>query len=97
MRYDQLRRVLVVLVAGLLLPATLFTQQKPSASGARLSSFIGSVTVKGPGAAEAVPAQVNMPIEEGSEVSTSTASSASLQLDNASTLQLREQIGRAHV
>jgi len=89
-RYDQLRRVLVVLVAGLLLPATLFTQQKASASGARLSSLTGSVMVKGPGAAEAVPAQVNMPIEEGSEVSTSTASSASLQLDNASTIQLSE-------
>ena len=90
MRYDQLRRVLVVLVAGLLLPATLFTQQKPSASGARLSSFTGSVMVKGPGAAEVVPAQVNMPIEEGAEVSTSAASSASLQLDNASTIQLSE-------
>ncbi len=90
MRYDQLRRVLVVLVAGLLLPATFFTQQKPFASGARLSSLTGSVMVKGPGAAEAVPAQVNMPIEAGSEVSTSTASSASLQLENASTIQLSE-------
>ena len=90
MRYDQLRRVLVVLVAGLLLPATLFTQQKPSASGARVSSFTGSVTVKGPGAAEAVPAQVNMPIEEGSEVSTSAASSASVRVENSSTIQFGE-------
>ena len=90
MRYDQLRRVLVVLVAGLLLPATLFTQQKPSASGARLSSLTGSVTVKGPGAAEAVPAQVNMPIEAGSEVSTSTASSASLQLEDRSRIDFSE-------
>ncbi len=90
MRYDQLRRVLVVLVAGLLLPATLFTQQKPSASGARLSSFTGSVMVKGPGAAEVVPAQVNMPIEEGAEVSTSTASSASVQLENGSRIEFSE-------
>ncbi|HXX22420.1 MAG TPA: FecR domain-containing protein [Terriglobia bacterium] len=90
MRYDHFRRVLVVVVAGLFLPATLFTQQKPSASGARLSSLTGSVMVKGPGAAEAVPAQVNMPIEEGSEVSTSAASSASVQLENASTVQLGE-------
>jgi len=89
-RYDHLRRVLVVVVAGLLLPATLFTQQEPSASGARLSSLTGSVTVKSPGAAEPVPAQVNMPIEEGSEVSTSAASSASVQLENASTIQLSE-------
>ena len=90
MRYDHLRRVLVVVVAGLLLPATLFTQHKPLASGARLSSFTGSVTVRGPGASEAVPAQVNMPIEEGTEVSTSAASSASVQLENASTIQLSE-------
>ena len=90
MRYDQLRRVLVVVVAGLLLPATLFTQQKPSARGARLSSLTGSVTVKGPGAAEAVPAQVNMPIEEGSEVSTLAASSASVRVENGSTIQFGE-------
>jgi hypothetical protein len=80
----------VVAVAGLLLPATLFTQQKPSASGARLSSVTGSVTVKAPGATEAVPAKVNMPIEEGSEVSTSAASSVSVRLENASTIELGE-------
>jgi len=80
----------VVLVAGLLLPATLFTQQKPLATGALLSSFTGSVMVKGPGAAEAVSAQVNMPIEAGSEVSTSTASSASVQLENGSRIEFSE-------
>jgi hypothetical protein len=89
-RYDHIRRVLVVVVAGLLLPATLFTQQKPSASGARLSSVTGSATVKAPGATEAVPAQVNMPIEEGSELSTSAASSVNVQLENASTIELGE-------
>ena len=92
MRYDHLRRVLVVVFAGLLiLPATLFTQQKPSqVSSARLSSLSGSVTVKGPGATEAIPAQVNIPIEEGFEVSTSAGSSASVKLENASTMELSE-------
>ncbi|SPE29491.1 exported hypothetical protein [Acidobacteriia bacterium SbA2] len=90
MRYDHFRRVLVVWVAGLLLPATLFTQQKPSARGPRLSSVTGNATVKAPGATEAVPAQVNMPIEDGSEVSTSAASSVNVQLENASRIELGE-------
>jgi len=90
-RYDHLRRVLVVLVAGLLLPATLFTQQKPSqVTSARLSSLSGNVTVKGPGASEATPAQVNAPIEEGSEVSTSAGSVASVKLENGSTIEFSE-------
>jgi ferric-dicitrate binding protein FerR (iron transport regulator) len=80
----------VVVVAGLLVPATLFTQQKPLAAVAHLSSLTGNVTVKGPGSTEVVPAQVNMPIEEGSEVSTSAASSASVQVEGASTIQLSE-------
>ncbi len=88
MRYDQLRRVLVVLVAGLLLPATLFTQQKPSASGARLSSLSGNVMVKGPAATEPAPAKLNMPLEEGSQVVTSEGSIASVQLANASAILL---------
>ena len=91
MRYDHLRRVLVVLVTGLLLPATLFTQQKPSqVTSARLSSLSGVVTVKGPGASEATPARVNTPIEEGSEVSTLAGSVASVKLENGSTIQLSE-------
>jgi ferric-dicitrate binding protein FerR (iron transport regulator) len=81
----------VVVAALLILPATLFTQQKPSqVSLVRLSSLSGSVTVKHPGATEAIPAQVNIPIEEGSEVSTSVGSSASVKLENASTIQLSE-------
>ena len=71
MRCDQLRRVLVVLVAGLLLPATLFTQQKPSASGARVSSLSGRVVVNRPGSTEQAPVQVNTSVEVGSEVATS--------------------------
>ena len=88
MRYDHFRRVLVVVVAGLLLPATLLTQQKPSADGARLTSLSGSVTVKAPGAAEPAPAQLNMPIEERSEISTAGNGIASVKLDAASTILL---------
>jgi ferric-dicitrate binding protein FerR (iron transport regulator) len=78
----------VVLVAGLLLPATLFTQQK--VNSARLSSLSGNVTVKGPGASEATPAQANTLIEEGAEVSTSASSVANVKLDSWSTIELRE-------
>ena len=88
MRCDQLRRVLVVLVAGLLLPATLFTQQKPSASGARVSSLSGRVVVNRPGSTEQAPVQVNTSVEVGSEVATSEESIASLQLENGSAILL---------
>lgn len=87
MRYDPLRRVLVVVVVGLLLPATLFTQQKPSA---RLISMSGNVSVKGPGAAEAVPARENSSIEAGSELSTSAGSVASVKMQDGSTLLFSE-------
>jgi len=86
-RYDPLPRVLVVVIAGLLVPATLLTQQKPSA---RLTSVSGSVTVKGPGATEAVPAQENSAIAEGCELSTSAGSTASVKMQDGSTLQFAE-------
>ena len=91
MRCDRLRRVLVVLVAGLIfLPPALFSQQISSPGhSVRLSSVSGTVTVKRPGASEGVPAQVNTPIEEGFEVSTSKMSDATAQLENGSTIQLR--------
>jgi len=89
-RCDRLRRVLVVLVAGLIfLPAALFSQQLfPPARSVRLSSVSGTVTVKRPGATAGVPAQVNTPIEEGSEVSTSETSGATVQLENGSKIEL---------
>ena len=83
----------MVVVAGLLfLPAALFSQQQNPSQGrsVRLSSVSGKVTVKRPGAAEGVPAQVNTPIEEGFEVSTSGDSPATVELENGSTIQLNE-------
>ena len=93
MRYDHLRRVLVVVVAGLLfLPAALFSQQQnpPQGRSVRLSSVRGKVTVKRPGAAEGVPAQLNTPIAEGFEVATSGDGLATVKLENGSTIQLKE-------
>jgi len=92
-RYDRLRRVLVVVVAGLLfLPAALFSQQQNPSQGrpVRLSSVSGKVTVKHPGAAEGVPAQLNTPIEQGFEVATSADGLATVKLENGSTIQLNE-------
>jgi len=93
LRYDHLRRVLVVVVAGLLfLPAALFSQQQnPSqVRSVRLSLVSGKVTVKRPGAAEGVQAQVNTAIEEGFVVSTSAGGLANVQLENGSTIRLSE-------
>jgi ferric-dicitrate binding protein FerR (iron transport regulator) len=81
----------VVVVAGLLLlPAALFSQQQNPSQGrsVRLSSVSGKVTVKPPGAAEAVPAQLNTPIEEGFEVATSSDGVATVKLENSSTIEL---------
>jgi hypothetical protein len=82
--------VLVVLVAGLIfLPAALFSQQTSSpARSVRLSSVSGTVTVKRPGAPASVPAQVNTPLEEGTEVTVSQGSGATVQFENGSTIQL---------
>jgi ferric-dicitrate binding protein FerR (iron transport regulator) len=82
----------VVLVAGLIfLPAALFSEQTSSpARSVRLSSATGTVTVKRPGATAGVPAEVNTPIEEGSEVSTSETSQATVELENGSTIQLSQ-------
>jgi len=83
----------VVVVAGLLfLPAALFSQQQNPSQGrpVRLSSVSGKVTVKHPGAAEGVPAQLNTPIEQGFEVATSADGLATVKLENGSTIQLNE-------
>ena len=91
MRYDRIRRVLVVLVAGLLsLPTALFSQQHDLSQGrsARLSSVSGSVTVRHSGATDAIPIQVNMPIEQGDEVATPSGGGATVEFENGSTIQL---------
>jgi hypothetical protein len=84
----------VVVVAGLLfLPAALFSQQQnPSpVRSVRLSFVSGKVTVKRPGAAEGVQAQVNTAIEEGFVVSTSAGGFANVKLENGSTIRLSER------
>ncbi len=90
MRYDPIRRVLVVMVVGLLfLPAALFSEQEPSSGPfARLSYVTGRVTVKNPGASEGVTAAVNMPIAEGAELSTASGAYVAIGLENGSTVQL---------
>ncbi len=83
----------MVVVAGLLfLPAALFSQQQnPSqVRSVRLSLVTGKVTVKRPGAATGVQAQVNTAIEEGFVVSTSAGGFANVQLENGSTIKLSE-------
>ncbi len=90
MRYDLERRVLVVMVAGLLfLPTALFSEQTPSqARSVRLSYLSGKVTVKMPGAAAPVPATLNMPIAAGAEIATQSGAFATVALENGSTVQL---------
>jgi ferric-dicitrate binding protein FerR (iron transport regulator) len=92
-RYDRIRRVLVVLVAGLFfLPTALLSQQQDLSHGrsVRLSSATGAVTVKRPGSTEAIPAQVNTLLDEGSEVSTPGGGHAALEFENGSIVQLNE-------
>jgi len=89
-RCDRLRRVLVVVVAGLLfLSAALFSQEQnssPARSG-RLSLLTGKVMVKRPGAAEAVPVQV------GAATVTSLRRAEIRVFFNAGRMQVRVQAG----
>jgi hypothetical protein len=57
---------------------------------AHLSFVSGGVTLHRAGAPEEIPARVNMPIEQGLEVSTSGDSSASVELENGSMIRLSE-------
>jgi len=104
-RYDRIRRVLVVLVAGLpILPATLFIQQKalgyhPPAEAAaaksharvvRLSYVSGTVMLRRSSGAEEEKALLNMPIQEGFELSTADRSYAEVEFENGSTARMGE-------
>ena len=92
MRCDPLRRVLVVLVVGLLIPpAALFSQQSPSSLDSwRISSLTGVVTIKRPGAAEGVIAQSSTLIEEGCELSTTKSGNVTVRSEDGSAIQLAE-------
>jgi ferric-dicitrate binding protein FerR (iron transport regulator) len=92
-RYDLIRRVLVVVVAGLLFsPAVLFSQkQKPSPPrSVQFTSISGSVTVTPAGATVSVPAQMSTPILEGAAVSTLDGGVATIKLENGSTIEFDE-------
>jgi hypothetical protein len=58
---------------------------KSHARVVRLSYVSGTVMVKRRGSAEEEPAMVNVPIQEGFELSTSGASYAEVEFENGST------------
>jgi len=92
MRGHAVRLSVAVIVAGwVLLPAGVFAQQALShARVVRLSYVSGTVGVKRSGSAEWTNAMVNTPIQEGFELSTSTASYAEVEFENGSTVRLGE-------
>ena len=93
MRCDRIRRVLVVVVAGLLIPpAALFSQQQKTSPtrAVKLSFVYGPVTLKQPGTPGWVGAKTDAPIVEGAVVSTSEGGLAEVKLENGSTIQLNE-------
>jgi ferric-dicitrate binding protein FerR (iron transport regulator) len=63
---------------------------KSHARVVRLSYVSGTVMVKRPGLAEEEPAMVNVPIQEGFELSTSGGSYAEVEFENGSTARLGE-------
>jgi hypothetical protein len=76
-----------------------FMEYQPSADEAvaksharvvRLSYVSGTVMVKRPGSAEEEPAMVNVPIQEGFELSTSEGSYAEVEFENGSTARIGE-------
>lgn len=92
MRYDRLRRVLVVLVAGLLFSPTALFPQKNSSSvpPARFTSVKGKVNVKGPDALIFASAAAEAAIKEGSTVATLPDSRATVEFRDGSTIRLDE-------
>ena len=76
-----------------------FMEYQPSADEAvaksharvvRLSYVSGTVMVRRPGSAEEEPAMVNVPIQEGFELSTSDGSYAEVEFENGSTARIGE-------
>jgi ferric-dicitrate binding protein FerR (iron transport regulator) len=78
------------MVAGLIfLPAALYPQQNSTPGrSAHLSSVIGNVTINRPLEPAAIPATVNMPIEDGDEIVTASGAYAAVGLENGSSIQL---------
>jgi len=90
-RYELLRRTLVVLVAGLLFPAVPFSETNSShVPPARFTAVKGKVMVRSPGASANIRAAAYAAIEQGLEVSTAEGGSATVAFKDGSTIQLRE-------
>jgi len=83
---------LSVVVAGVLFLATLaYSQQALShVRAVQLSYVSGTVSLKRPGSTEWAKALANTPVQEGSELSTSTDSHAEVRFENGSTARLGE-------
>ena len=80
-----------VVVGILILPTILFAQKGLShVRVVRLSYVSGTVGVKRPASTEWAKAQVNTPIQEGFELSTSANSYAEVEFENGSTARLGE-------
>ena len=93
MRCKALRRAFPLIVVGIfLLPTFLIAQQKglSHVRVVRLSYVSGTVGVKRPASTEWAKAQVNTPIQEGFEISTSAKSYAEVEFENGSTARLGE-------
>ena len=81
----------LVFVATLILPSILFGQKGLShVRVVRLSYVRGTVGVRRPASTEWAKAQVNTPIQEGFEISTSGESYAEVEFENGSTARLGE-------
>lgn len=101
MRYDLLRRVLVVVVAGLVFQPSVIFAQLPSSPATeeaptshvrvvRLSYVSGSVSVKRPGASDWEKVVINTPLQEGFELRTLDNSYAEAEFENGSTARVGE-------
>ena len=97
MRCDHLRRVLVVLVAGLILLPTallprLYAEEPPPSHVrvVRLSYVSGAALLRRPNSPDWENALVNTPIQEGFELATNAAGFVEVEFENGSTARLGE-------
>jgi hypothetical protein len=92
MSCKALRHLLPLIVIGVLTPSTvLFAEQGLShVRVVRLSYVSGTVALRRPASTEWAKAQVNTPIQEGFELSTSANSYAEVEFENGSTARFGE-------
>ena len=92
MRSKALRQGFPLIVAGMMVLPTIQSAQTglSHVRVVRLSYVSGTVGLKRPGSTDWAKAQVNTPIQEGFEVSTSAGSYAEVEFENGSTARLGE-------